>query len=171
MPTVLRRLLLWTAVCVISAAPSFVVAHQQYDQAAMVLGVCLFILVYTALTSTEAFERFHRRRFIRRTLYIGYGMRVAISIVFPIALFPDVFAGAISVSLVREILRLEPQAFAGTLAATCISGALLNVIVFAFMGVVYAVQRAFCRPPEEPRGFAVIPVKPLVPADLPGPAA
>lgn len=157
-PTVLRRLLLWTAVCVVSAAPSFVIAAHQYHQGAMALGVVVFILIYTGLTSTAAFERFHRRPFVRRTLYIGYGTRMAISIIFPIAMFPDIVAGTLSISIVREIFRLEPSTFAGTFLTTCVSGTILNVMVLALMLVVYALQRALLPLPrdEQPRGFAVV---------------
>ena len=156
MPSVLRRLLLWTVVCTVSAAPSFVLAGYEHDRGAMALAVCLFILAYTAATSTEAFERFHRRPFVRRTLYIGYGARMLISIIYPVALFPDIFAGMLSLGFVRNVIGLDPHSFAGTFAATCVSGTVLNLIVFAFMGVVYAYQRAFLRPPEEPRGFPVV---------------
>lgn len=167
MPTTLRRLLLWTAVCVVSAAPSFVLAYGQYDPAAMALAVCVFILAYTAATSTDAFERFHRRPFVRRTLYIGYGTRMVISIVFPIAMFTDIYAGALSIQIVYSVLGLRPKSFAGTFATTCVSGTLLNLLIFAFMLAVYAIQRAFMRPPEEPRGFAVVMNgQPAVPAAL-----
>ena len=165
MPTILRRLLLWTAVCMVSAAPSFVLASHEHDPAAMALAVCVFILAYTAATSTDAFEQFHRRPFVRRTLYIGYGTRMVISIVFPIAMFTDIFAGALSISVVRAVTGLDPKSFAGTFATTCVSGALLNLLIFAFMLAVYAIQRAFMRPPEEPRGFAVLlNAQPVVPA-------
>lgn len=122
----------------------------------MALAVCVFILAYTALTSTEAFDRFHARPFIRRTLYIGYGARMAISIVFPIALYSDLFAGALSLRIVGEVIGLETTSFAGTFITTCVSGTLLNMMIFALMGVVYALQRALLRPPQEPRGFAVV---------------
>src|SRR5690554_1463469 len=110
MPTLLRRFLLWALICSISAAPSFVLAMGEYDTAAMVTGILLFALGYTALTGTGWFNRFHARPFIRRTLYIGYGARLALSglmaiaavgvlakarfLVFPV--FLDLFCGAIS---------------------------------------------------------------------------
>jgi hypothetical protein len=157
MPTVLRRLLLWTLICVVSAAPSFLWAAGEYDRGAMVVGVCLFIAAYTLGTSTDAFERFHRRPFVRRTLYIGYGLRMTLSIVYPLGMGADLLPGMLSVSLV-ETIGIMPRSFAGTLLATCVQGALLNVILSIAMLVVYAFQRMFLRPPEEPRGFAVIPL-------------
>lgn len=162
MPVVLRRVLLWTLVCTVSAAPSFIVAANGFHRGAMVLGVCLFILGYTAATSTEAFERFHRRPFMRRTLYIGYGGRMVLSVLFPIGMGVDMFPGMLSVSFVRNVLQLTPESFLGTLATTCVQGTLLNLILVVFMSVVQAFQRAFLRPPEEPRGFAVLmPAQPV----------
>ncbi len=158
--TVVRRLLLWTLVCCVSAAPSFAWAYQAYDRAAMALGVALFAGVYTALTSTEAFDRFHRRPFVRRTLYIGYGTRIGLSLAFPVGLGLDMMPGMLSLRFVEAVLRLDPHSFAGTFATTLVQGAILNAIVLFFMWVVYGIQRATMKPPEPPedrrRGFEVL---------------
>jgi len=174
MPTVLRRLLLWTIICVVSAAPSFLFAQEDFSRPAMALGVCLFIVAYTATTSTAAFERFHRRPFVRRTLYIGYGARLLLSLSMPIGMlplmpltgfliFPDVLPGIVSVQVV-EATGLDPESFAGTLATTIVQGTLLNVIIFLFMLVVWGFQRLFMKMPPEsaPRGFEpVLPAQPV----------
>lgn len=169
MPVTLRRLLLWTVVCVVSAAPSFVLAAQnKFDRRAMGLGVCVFILIYTALTRTNAFHRFHRRPFVRRTLYIGYGLRMAISMAIPLGAHVDFVPGLLSLGFVETVLLLDPQTFAGTFVTTCVQGTILNVIVFVFMAIVQAFQRIFLKPPPDdldgPRGFPVI----LPAAPLPG---
>jgi hypothetical protein len=169
MPTLLRRLLLWTAICCASAAPSFFLAHREYDRGAMLLGVALFIAAYTAATSTRAFDRLHRRPFVRRTLYIGYGLRLVLSLVFPIAfsgiaalyplglvVFADGLPGLLSVNIVKEI-GIVPESFFGTLLTTIVQGALLNAIVFVVMGLVYSFQRIFLKPPPDRlRGFEVV---------------
>jgi hypothetical protein len=166
MPIVLRRLLLWTFICGVSAGPSFFVAHRDFDRAAMVLGVALFIAGYTATTSTAAFERFHNRPFVRRTFYIGYGARLLLSLAFPLALvappisvviFTDVMPGVLSFNAVKA-LGVKPESFPGTLLTTMVQGALLNAIVIVFMLLVYAVQRTTMKPPPErsPRGFDVV---------------
>ena len=177
--TLLRRLLLWTFVCCVSAAPSFVWAGGlngngrgnpgPFDRGAMAFGVALFILLYTAATSTEAFERFHARPFVRRTLYIGYGVRVGLSIAFPIGMGADLLPGMISVSAVEK-LGFDPRSFGGTFATTLLQGAILNVLVFLFMFVVYGVQRMTMKPPATvaPPGFEVVlPAQPVAapPAD------
>lgn len=157
-----RRFVLWSVVCWISAGPSFFWAHDEFDRGAMVLGVCLFSILYTLFTSTPAFHRFKRRPFIRRTLYIGYGLRLALSICYPIGMVADALPGLFSVGLI-ESLGMETKGFVGTLAITCVQGALLNLIITLFMVVVYAIERAFLKAPElQPRGFEVI---------LPGPTS
>ncbi len=164
-----RRLLLWTVFCAVSAAPSFILAKDEFNRAAMALGVCLFIAAYTVGTSTTGFQRFHRRPFVRRTLYIGYGARLILSMVMPmglrnrsdpgslITLLPDVWPGMLSVQFV-ESTNLDAESFAGTLATTIVQGALLNVIIFTFMLVVYGVKRLLLKLPADhvPRGFDVV---------------
>src|SRR5688500_12202871 len=135
----LRRLALWTLVCVVSAVPSFTWAGDRFDRGAMAFGVVLFILGYTALTSTAAFHRFHARPFVRRTLYVGYGVRLALSVAFPIRMGVDLMPGLLSVRLVEES-GLAPRSFAGTFATTIVQGALLNVLLALFMTLVYWFQ-------------------------------
>ena len=133
MPVTLRRLILWTIICSVSAAPSFVLASGEFDRAAMVVGVVIFIALYTLGTSTAAFERFHRRPFVRRTLYIGYGLRLIMSMTFPLGFvagpqigpvalvfFADVWPGALSLEVVRWT-GLDPNTFSGTLATTIVA--------------------------------------------------
>ena len=170
MPTLLRRLLLWTVICAVSAAPSFFLASSEFSRPAMVFGVCLFIAAYTAATSTRAFERFHGRPFVRRTLYIGYGLRLAASCLMPIGfidgggslagvlMLPDILPGILSVGLVQNVLRIEEHSFIGTLLITIVQGTLLNLIVFFLMLAIWGAQRLFLKlPPESaPRGFDVL---------------
>lgn len=161
--TIVRRLVLWTIVCVVSAVPSFMWASQEFDRRAMTVGVALFILAYTALTSTAAFDRFHARPFVRRTLYIGYGARLAVSLVFPLGMGLDMLPGMLSVSLVEGLLGNQQRTFAGTLATTIVQGTLLNILLTIFMAAVYGTQKRFMQPPPTPRGFDV--VMPVLSAD------
>ena len=157
MPTILRRLILWSIICVVSAAPSFVIASgEKFDRGAMIVGVILFIAAYTIVTSTEAFERFHRRPFMRRTLYIGYGLRLLMSAAFPLGI--DFIPGILSVELVGNVLDVEIKSFLGTLLTTIVQGAILNIIIFVIMSLAYAFQRMFMTPPPDfgPKGFDVV---------------
>src|SRR5262245_8441909 len=94
---VLRRLLLWSVICIISAIPSFIWAASGFHRGAMAFGVALFIIAYTAATSTSIFERFHDRPHIRTTLYVGYFARLGLSVVFPLGMALDLISGLVSV--------------------------------------------------------------------------
>jgi hypothetical protein len=142
LPLWLYRLVMWTILCSVSAAPSFLFASAEFHDGAMLLGVGLFIVALTATTCTERFERFRRKRYIRRTLYIGYGARLAISVLFPIAFILDMWPGMLSVAIAGAIVG-DPETFAGTLIATLVQGTLLNCIVGIFMLIVYGLCHAF----------------------------
>ncbi len=140
------RLGLWTLVCTVSAAPSFYLGVKYFNLVAMVGGVAIFILAYTVVTGTEVFQWVSERRFVRRTLLIGYGTRVAISLALPIGLYVDRFPGMVSTLLVEHFLG-DPETFAGSLAATLLQGALLNVLLLLFMTTIYLVQAVYLRKP------------------------
>lgn len=160
MVTVLRRLLLWTVVCSVSAAPPFFFARsERFDPRAMVAVVALFVLAYTAVTSLPWFARFHARPFVRRTLYFGYGARIVLSLAVPLvpfAFFPDLFVGMVSVAFSQDLLRLPERSFAATFVATCAHGTLMNAVVGVLMLVTYALHRAVGKAPVNPRAFEVV---------------
>lgn len=153
---VLRRLGIWAFVCGISAVPSFLWAHQSFDRAAMVFGVLLFIAIYTVLSCTPYFERIYLLPHVRKTLYIGYWVRIGLSIAFPLGMGIDLIPGLISLNIVNG-LGLTPESFGGTFTATLIQGTILNFILTIFMLIVYAIIRAAAaRNPIEQRGFEVM---------------
>lgn len=141
-----RRAALWTVLCTVSAAPSFVWASNRYDITAMVAGVVLFIVLYTLVTSTARFLEFRNRPFVRRTLYIGYIVRVAFSVLFPLGMTTDLFPGMLSVSICEAIFG-QDRSFIPTLFTTVVQGAFLNCILSVFMFIVYGFQRVFSTPP------------------------
>lgn len=165
-PAAFRRLVLWTVVCGISAAPSFLWG-QEFNRAGMVAGVAWYILLYTWASGTKTYDRISRRPFIRRTLKIGFGTRLAISILFPIGMVVDLIPGMISLDLVRAVFHavLGPAPYAGQFASpaptrvfddllefsfftTLVQGALVNLILFVYMLLVYGVQRLFLKTPR-----------------------
>ena len=81
---IVRRFILWSLVCWVSAAPSFGLVTLGrtggrnseaggFDPWAMACAITLFSILYTTLTTSAAFDRFHRIRGVRRTLYIATG--------------------------------------------------------------------------------------------------
>lgn len=159
--------MLWTLLCGLSAAPSYIIAFPTFNHAAMFTGIALFIVLYTITTSTPAFLRFRERPFVRRTLYIGYGTRILIAVVFPLGIAVDLIPGAISIGIVGEFF---PGPFVGhgpgsartflpTLLITIVQGTLLNILLSVYMAIIWYVQKRFCKEPaEHAHGF---PVEPL----------
>lgn len=154
---ILRRFGLWLLICTVSAAPSFIFAHEErFNDAAMVVGVVLFAAGYTAATSTARFLRLRNRPFVRRTMYIGYGLRLLVSVIIPVGFFLDLIPGMLSVGVARSLTG-DPTGFIGTLIATLVQGTLLNIILGAFMLVLYALQRALLKHDEHrTHGFEVV---------------
>ena len=157
----------WLLVCSAAAVPSFYVASEsKYDRGAMVVGVLCFVFLYTAVSGTRAFaERYARDAALRRTMYLGYGIRCGLALAFPISWVVDMIPGMFSTRLVSST-GLPPEGFAATFLTTLVQGVLLNLILAFFMAVAYPIIRAVMRRPTESRGFAVVPLATVPP---PGP--
>lgn len=148
--TASQRFILWTMVCLGSAAPSFyfglMLDRTAADLCAMVAGILLFILAYTWITGTEMIARFRRKAFVDRTLKIGFATRIIISIFYPVGGVLDLFCGMISVSLVTGRLQesAEPvQVF----FITIVQGTILNILLAIYMLIVWGIQRLFMKKP------------------------
>lgn len=143
-----RRCWLWFMVVGISAVPSFIWAHGGYDRGAMLLGIFMFAIGMCMYSSSNNFYRLSRKPFMRRTLYIGYGARIFISIVVPIGAFADLYPGMISLMIVDDGLGLDPDnTFTGTLVTTLVQGTFLNIILALFMSIIWVVQASFMTAP------------------------
>ncbi|MDX9975465.1 MAG: hypothetical protein RBU21_20940 [FCB group bacterium] len=142
-----ERLVKWSLLCSIIAIPSFIWASREYDWRAMVCGVGIFVVVYTIVDGTPFVWRLRQAPFVRRTFYIGYMTRVAVSAVFPVGLALDVFPGILSTSAVEALVE-NGRGFAGTLLTTIVQGVLLNYILAIYMLIVYGIQRLFLPLPQ-----------------------
>lgn len=112
----------------------------------MLCGIGLFIVLYTLVECTSAYGRLIDAPYVRRTLLIGYGTRIALSLLFPLGLALDMFLGVIAVSLVETVLSnpyggdASRLSFAVVLMTTVVQGVLLNLVLAAYMALVYAAQ-------------------------------
>jgi hypothetical protein len=142
-PPLLAKLCLrWTLVCLIAAAPSFIIAYsaQQHAPVAMLLGILCFIVAYVWLDYHTHYQVWRRHPFVRRMLVFGYGTRVAISLVFPVGSAVDLVSGMMAYSVVGMIFNpnspegIEKQAvsFGVTFLLTMVQGAILNIILAAW---------------------------------------
>lgn len=119
----------------------------------MIAGIVVFIVLYVLVERTQRVQRILSWRFARRTAWIGYGTRIAASIIFPIGMFPDVFCGMFSLGFsgwlfggnTMMALRSEQTTFDESYAmvftefmlTTIVQGVLLNVVLFGYMIFVF----------------------------------
>ncbi len=135
----------WTLICTVSAAPSFsygcFLHHQPQHILGMIAGVVVFILGYTLVEASAAYRRVIRWRHVRTMVWIGYGTRVAISIIFPFAIVIDVWTGMLSVLIVNPgyIDGKSGAGFLSVFLTTLVQGTFLNVVLLAYMGVVWCI--------------------------------
>jgi hypothetical protein len=151
-PELAERVMLWTAICGGSAAPSFIWAwnavppNLAFDVAAMLTGVAIITVIYIWATGTQFVVRLQTRPRAAKALRTGYLLRLFLSALFPLGMGVDLIPGVISASIVEGLSggvigRAErlgvPVSFPATLAITLLQGLFLNLIGFAFMGIVY----------------------------------
>ena len=113
----------------------------------MLLGIFLFAIGMCVYTSSNSFYRLSRKPFMRRTLYIGYGARIFISIFVPIGAFTDLYPGLISLMIVADGLNIRAENFMGTLLTTLLQGTFLNIILVLFMSIIWVIQASFMTAP------------------------
>ena len=152
----------WFAVCGISAAPSFIfglaISEQRPTQVAGMLGgVMLFIFVYTVFECSEFGQKLVASRLIRIVSRIGYGIRMVISIVFPIGAIVDIPTGLLSIGTTNFIFGTNIGVDGGEvgnrslhfiwfLSTTVIQGILLNIILFIFILMMFGIGLLFAGP-------------------------
>ena len=149
-----QTFLIWTCVCLLSAAPSFIIAFGDMAKSqviALVLGILIFIVIYTSadLLSRDTPARKNTRfRSILRATFI---IRSVMVVIFPIATVTDIFLGLFSVGIVFSVLRFfkiefqeNAMGFGMVLATTLVQGCLLSIFLF-FLGLLITVFQFILR--------------------------
>ncbi|MFK8115387.1 MAG: hypothetical protein AB8B91_24530 [Rubripirellula sp.] len=138
----------WSLVCTLSATPSFflglsITGGQVFG---MLIGICLFILGYTALDYQTALSSVRQKKSVRRTLRITYGTRIVITVLFPIAVYLDMICGLISVGITSELSGIDlssnsnEMGFLASLITTIVQGIVMNVVLGVYGIVVHLIQ-------------------------------
>lgn len=155
----MKQLALWTTICSVSAAPSFVLAFAAFDGPNQVLtmmaGVACFIIGYTAVSMTAWAQRLRRRPFVATTMKIGYGTRITLSVLTACAaggpgstiIMPDLWIGAWCMHWVQFLLHFGEGTLEMVFATTIVVGVVWNVILAVYMLLIQATQRMFRRKP------------------------
>ena len=147
-----KSVLVWTAVCSISAVPSFLVGlgfAGNWNWPWMALGVLMFIAGYVAADRLTFNWVFRRRAAVRLSLGITFVIRVVATVVFPVALFVDMCCGIAS-SQVIIALGHGPSGSSGlpgpivliwTLSQGVVMNALLSIIWVVLLGICWFVTK------------------------------
>jgi hypothetical protein len=162
---VLRAIRLWTLVCTVSAAPSFVVSlwlGATWDRAAaMVAGIIVFIAVYSRIYCLPTVRRLRRIKIWHNTFRAVYGTRLALSIAFPLGVYLDLVFGMLTAVVMKalegsdtSIFTRDTASLAGsfthTFVWTMLQGGLINLVLAVYMLVVFGLFAMFMRNPWEP---------------------
>ncbi|MEM1209409.1 MAG: hypothetical protein AAGI54_09090 [Planctomycetota bacterium] len=152
---------LWCVVVAASAAPSFAMGTlmQNADPVgvlAMCLGLVLIIAGYVRWTVSAWGRRLRRLPFIMLTAYIGYGTRIALSMIAAtgIGAFPDMLVGVVvgltldsvlsagfSLSQWNDSAASGLVHFAAILVWTLLTALAWNLILGVYMLALYGLQR------------------------------
>jgi hypothetical protein len=146
----------WSAVCAIAAAPSFYVGYGVSDGqvAAMLLGIVLFIVLYTVVDLNTSSWPIRQKTMVRRILVFTYGTRIFISIVFPLGLAIDMLVGLFATSCVEAVTHLSmgsfredgfQSEFALALLLTIVQGFFLNILLAVWALLTLGIARLSSR--------------------------
>ncbi len=158
-----KSLLKWMLICVISGAPSFFYgmvlgANYAVQSVAMFMGILTFVCVYVYVESREWTRRKLMDKSLRIAVRVGYITRVAISVLFPVAMFVDLWCGLVSVSIMSRLFGetyigsgsrgstpvvAAPIVLSWFYFTTLLQGLLLNVVLGAYTLIVYALVLLF----------------------------
>lgn len=154
-----KQFLIWSVVCCIAALPSFFWAANLHpiaiQRGAIVVGIGMFVIAYTVIGCSQRAIRLRRNKAVRIAQRIAYGTRIAISVLYPVGLFVDLWFGVLSTTLVQSIINpatdyessSKSAGFVKVLTTTLVQGTLLNVALAIYMLLVLASLRRFVRQP------------------------
>ena len=142
--SILRRLVVWTVLCCVIAAPSFFWG-QGHNVSAMLCGVALFVLAHTAIFGSRFVRSQWSDRRCRRSIQIGYGTFAGLTVVFPAGLFVHMILGILSTGIAEGPIG-DAMGFADTLLVTIIQGILLTGTLAVYMLIVSVAHRALVAP-------------------------
>ncbi|MDG2022305.1 MAG: hypothetical protein P8J59_10190 [Phycisphaerales bacterium] len=145
---ILRRTVLWSLICGISAVPSFLWGMEDFSVSAMLLGVAIFAAALSFISTLRLFRDFLERPFMRRTFRAGFAMRLLASAIVPLGVMVDLWPGLLATNIVQAAYgslgyRLEESDFLATLLVTLLQGVNLNVLVVLVIFLLWLPQRLF----------------------------
>jgi hypothetical protein len=148
----LRSLGLWTAICGVTAIPSFIWACNVVDDAwrvhAMSLGILLFAVAYTLLDLQILRSGCGRDPLLKRAVFTGFALRLTASAIFPLGMIVDVLPGMLSVVLVQAVwpgssVAQQNMPAPMIFVVTLVQGVLLSTILWCCILMLYGLLQIF----------------------------
>ena len=131
----------------------------------MVVGIFVFAVGYAVFDLLFLRSRIRQNPALKRTVFIGYGLRMTASAIFPVGMMLDMWSGMASVMIVSSIRGLTSQlngenigrldSFPSVGLCTVLQGIFLNAILFAFMLAIYCVVILFGVPKQTAESIAI----------------
>lgn len=162
-----KYFIFWTIICCVSAAPSFWITYREgFNLYAMLLGILIFIVIYSMLNASIFYERLMERfSSLRKALALAFWLRIIISATPIVAVIPlfkkiwlvpfyfDMFPGLAALKVTAWLKWLfdlkshhyNDQAFLPTLVTTLIDGALMSAVILAMALLIWMTLAAHHR--------------------------
>lgn len=156
--TLAARSYTWFAVCVICAIPGMCIALPIFNPLGIFAGISTVVMFYVCVTSTDAYQKLIRLPFVLRSIQIGVGTRLLVSVVFPIGMFADLIPGVIAVELVTWLFDTTWRAefpvdaanspgFALTYCITLVHATIVQLLLWGLIFLIWLMQRLFLKVP------------------------
>ena len=151
-----KSILVWFSVCTISAAPSFFLALGLVgvqNTSWMVIGILLFVVGYVVADRVSYRWTFRRRVAVKLSLRITYIIRIGASVIFPVALYVDMFCGIFSASFITA-LGFDPNRSSSmpgpiVLLWTLFQGVVLNAVLAFIWTILLGICWAVTNEPSQ----------------------
>lgn len=152
-PRLWQTSFMWVTICSLCAAPSFFFGFMITggEILGMVAGIAIFSAIYVILDRlTHANPRRHEP-LLRSTLRLTYGIRMVVSTVLPVGLYPDIICGSVTMAATHVIVGkglkddVEAPGFVFALVATLIQGVLMNLVLAVVACLIYFLRVGYRR--------------------------
>lgn len=141
-------------VCVCAGTSFFLALDRNYPAIPMLAAIALFVACYTIVWSSDGFQRVLQNRRLKRTLQVGYIVRMLFVMGVPISILFDLQIGALSIDISRSLN--VPRPFF-TVVTTVIDGLIQHVLLALLMLIIYPFTYHLKGVDETRRGFEVLP--------------
>lgn len=114
----------------------------------MVCGVIVFVIAYALIDVGPTWRRWMSKRVTRNCILTGYGLRLFISIAFPIGMVNDMWAGILSISAVGALfgefgMSNQLSNPIQILLTTLLQGVILNLELLLIISLLVGLTHAF----------------------------